>query len=75
MYYNSIIINTKHLITHYCIMRILKYINIIKTIVTIPFINSDSSKHYTPVTRKCIDGGKGQWWSTSTCYDRYYPLT
>ena len=75
MYYNSIIIITKHLITHYCIMRILKYVNIINRIATIPFINSLSSKHHTPVTRKRIDGGIGQWWWTSTCYDRYYPLT
>ena len=75
MYYNSIIINTKHLITHYCIMRILKYINIMNRIVTIHFINSNSSKHYTPVTRKCIDCGIGRRWWTSTCYDRYYPLT
>ena len=57
MYYNSIIINTKHLITHYCIMGILKYIKIINTIVSITFFNSDSTKHHTPVTRKCIDGG------------------
>ena len=74
-YYNSIIINTKHLITHGCIMRKFNYINVINRIVTILFINRYSSKHHTPVTRKCIDGRISQWWWTRTCYNRYYPLT